>query len=248
MDANLAAHLLFQKYFNKVFHRFITPSLDSFAQYSIFSEADAALEKIMVNHNVPYLEEIRDEYRSFSLALNERYKSVDLKYPLEFAIEISSSYFLYSLVRIMKPSNIVETGVANGHSSYFLLNALLKNASGTLHSFDVKNKVGMLISQNEKKIWDLNILPRGQSKSFFQDRMKKLGDVDLFIHDSNHFYYWQIFEYRIAWEVLKKGGLLLSDDTDASYAFLDFSKEISKTPIFISDRRKMFGVIVKGSQ
>ena len=85
-------------------------------------------------------------------------------------------------------------------------------------------------------------------KSFFQDRMKKLGAVDLFIHDSNHFYYWQVFEYRTAWEVLKKGGFLLSDDTDASYAFLDFSKEISANPIFISDKRKMFGVLVKGSK
>ena len=248
MDANLAAHILFQRYFNKVFHRFISPSLGSFARYPILSDTDVTLKKIMVTDAIPHLEKIREEYKSISLALNERYKSVHLKYPLEFAIETLSSYFLYLLVRLTKPSNIVETGVANGHSSYFLLNALLENECGTLHSFDVKNNVGTLISEKEKKMWDLNILPRGHRKSFFQDRMKKLGGVDLFIHDSNHFYYWQVFEYRTAWEMLKKGGFLLSDDTDASYAFLDFSKEISTNPIFISDSRKMFGVLVKGSK
>lgn len=248
MDANFAAHILFQRFFNKVFHRFISPSLYSLAQYPIVSDAEAALKKIMVTDEISYIERIREEYKSISLALDMRYKSVDLKYPHKFAIETLSSYFLYLLVRIIKPSNIVETGVANGHSSYFLLNALLKNEFGTLHSFEVNNNVGTLISENEKKMWDLNILPRTQKKSFFRERMNKLGEIDLFIHDSNHFYYWQVFEYKTAWKVLKKGGLLLSDDTDASYAFLDFSKEISSSPIFISDSRKMFGVLVKGSK
>ena len=41
---------------------------------------------------------------------------------------------------------------------------------------------------------------------------------------------------------------LISDDVNASYAFLDFSEEISVKPTFISDSRKMFGILVKGSK
>ena len=245
MDANLAAHIVFQRYFSKVSHRFINPPLGSFSRHLVLSDADVALKKIIVAYDIPQFEKIRDEFNALSLTLNERYKNTNLEYPLEFATEASSSYFLYSLVRILRPLNIVETGVANGHSSYFLLNAILNNECGTLHSFDVKNNVGTLIAESEKKMWDLNILPRRRRKRFLEDTMKKLGNMDIFIHDSNHFYYWQIFEYRTAWKVLQNGGLLLSDDADASYAFLDFSREIQTSPTFISDRRKMFGIIKK---
>ncbi|MFG1520221.1 MAG: class I SAM-dependent methyltransferase [Thermoplasmataceae archaeon] len=245
MDVNLAVHLIFQKYFNKVFHRNIAPGLDSFSDYFATSDPDEVLLKITganVVMSSPYL---REEFNLLTQALNERYKNIILEYPSNFATELSTSYFLYSIVRIVKPMNIVETGVANGHSSYFMLNALLKNQSGTLHSFDVDKKVGKLISEDEKKRWDLNILPVRRRKSVFQDTMKKFVKIDMFVHDSNHFYYWQMFEYRTAWEVLKDGGLLLSDDVDSSYAYLDYCKEISIKPIFLSDGRKMFGAALK---
>ena len=116
------------------------------------------------------------------------------------------------------------------------------NQSGTLHSFDVNNNVGELIAESERKRWNLNIVPLRRRKKAFIDFMEKYGDIDMFIHDSNHFYYWQIFEYRTVWSVLKSGGLLMSDDVDASYAFLDFNLERHIYPIFLAEGRKMFGV------
>lgn len=245
MDANLAVHLIFQKYFNKVFHRTIAPKLDSFSDYFVTSDPNEVIMKITganVLISSPYL---REEFNLLTQVLNERYSNVSLEYPPDFATENSTSFFLYSIVRIVKPMNIVETGVANGHSSFFILNALLKNQSGTLHSFDVSKNVGKLIAEDEKKRWDLNILPLERKKSVFRDTMKKFVKIDMFVHDSNHFYYWQMLEYRTAWQVLKDGGLLLSDDVDSSYAYLDYCKEISIKPIFISDSRKMFGAAVK---
>ena len=56
-----------------------------------------------------------------------------------------------------------------------------------------------------------------------------------------------MFEYRTALDFRKSGGLLLSDDVDSSYAFLDFCKKTLNKPIFISDNRKVFGVLVKNS-
>lgn len=248
MDVNLAAHFAFQRYFNRVFHKFITPMLDSFSRYPVLPDADTALKQLVVSDEVIQSPKFKDEFECLSLVLSERYKQINLNYPLAFATETQSSYFLYSLVRVLKPITIVETGVANGHSTFYLLNALLKNEKGTLYSFDVNGDVGGLISENDKKLWDLNILPGGRKKTAFLDRINKLGDIDIFIHDSNHFYYWQIFEYRTAWEKVKNGGFLISDDVNASYAFLDFSEEISVKPTFISDSRKMFGILVKGSK
>lgn len=245
MDSYLAAHIIFQKYFNRTFHRFITPTLNSFSEYPVKSDPDKVIVEVTGDNFLISSPNLKEEFNLLSNILGERYRKTSLDYPLNFATEISTSYFLYSTVRILKPANIIETGVANGHSSYFILNALLKNQSGTLHSFDVNHNVGKLIAEDEKKRWDLNILPRRRRKKVFRDTMKKYGDVDIFIHDSNHFYYWQMFEYRTAWDFLKSGGLLLSDDVDSSYAFLDFCKKTLNKPIFISDSRKIFGVLVK---
>ena len=248
MDANLVAHLIFQKYFNKTFHRIVAPQLNSYSSYLITEDPNVAVMKVTGTDVRTYSSNLKQEFDLLTQILNERYKRTNLEYPYTFATEISTSYFLYSTVRILKPANIIETGVANGHSSYFILNALLKNQSGTLHSFDVNHNVGKLIAEDEKKRWDLNILPRRRRKKVFRDTMKKYGDVDIFIHDSNHFYYWQMFEYKTVWEYLKSGGLLLSDDVDSSYAFLDFCKKTVNKPIFISDSRKIFGATVKNSQ
>ena len=121
MELNLVAHLVFQRYFNKAFYRFINPSLVSFSRYPVLADSDIALIKMMVTDNTSQLEKIKEEFESLSLALSGRYKNIDLEYPPEFAIEVNSSYFLYALVRLLKPINIVETGVANGHSSFFYL-------------------------------------------------------------------------------------------------------------------------------
>lgn len=246
MDAKLAVHLIFQKYFNKVFHRTIAPKLDSFSDYFVTYDPNEVIMKLTganVLLSSPYL---REEFNLLTQVLNERYKNIILEYPSNFATELSTSYFLYSIVRILKPLNIVETGVANGHSSYFILNALLKNQSGILHSFDVNKNVGKLITENEEKRWNLNILPLRRRKSVFRETIKKFENIDIFVHDSNHFYYWQIFEYRTAWKVLKDGGLLLSDDVDFSYAYLDYCKEVLIKSIFLNDGRKMFGAAIKG--
>jgi len=50
----------------------------------------------------------------------ERYKKVIVSYPVEYGIEYNTSFLIYSLVRLLKPIKVAETGVANGHSTFFL--------------------------------------------------------------------------------------------------------------------------------
>ncbi len=44
---------------------------------------------------------------------------------------------LYTLVRMQKPENIIETGVASGRSSMAILSALKDNKKGRLYSIDL---------------------------------------------------------------------------------------------------------------
>ena len=245
MDKNLSFHLITQKYFFKLFHTLISPTMESFSRYKIFLNDEEVIKEIKFQNEDNTISKFNTEFDNLSSLLNERYKQVKLNYPIYFKAEVLSSHFLYSLIRLSRPGKVVETGVANGHSSYFLLNGLLKNGSGELYSFDVKDDVGTLLSEREKREWHLSVLPNRNKKDHFRAKLKEIGNVDIFIHDSNHFYYWQTFEYASVWGYIKSGGFLLSDDVDSSYAFLDFCKEIKGTPFFLFDGRKMFGIIRK---
>jgi predicted O-methyltransferase YrrM len=47
---------------------------------------------------------------------------------------------IYTIIRCLKPRIVIETGVANGASSTFILSALEKNNLGKLYSIDLPSK------------------------------------------------------------------------------------------------------------
>lgn len=69
-----------------------------------------------------------------------------------------------------------------------------------------------------------------------------LPPIDIFFHDSEHTYGWQQFEYNAVRRHLSSGGLIASDDVDASFAFLDFCAGQGVEPHLFLDTRKAVGV------
>ncbi len=228
-----------------VLHRFAYPTLDSFSQFTVDCEPEQVLKEVSNSDAIPSISKLRQEFVNVQSGLSQRYKESKLEYPSWFAIESSTSFLLYSLVRILKPLNAVETGVANGHSSFVILSALEANGSGALHSFDLTENVGNLVTEEQRERWDLIVLPeRGRNKAFSRS-IERLKGIDFFLHDSNHLYYWQKLEYEVAWSNMNEGGILMSDDVDSSFAFLDFCKEKKLRPVFLFDKRKMVGLTRK---
>lgn len=135
----------------------------------------------------------------------------------------------YCLVRKNKPKIIVETGTSMGWSSYMILSAIFRNNIGHLYSFDLNDSenvkryggVGYLVSDTLKKNWTLTI---GNTKEKLEPVLKKLNQIDMFIHDSEHSYETMMYEYITAWKYLKKDGILGSDDINHSNAFDEFIK------------------------
>ena len=131
---------------------------------------------------------------------------------------------IYVLCRIFKPEVLVETGVAQGFSSAFILNALELNNKGHLYSIDlpnqpgqeIGNKTGWLIPDSFRKRWELIL---GPSREKLPALLRKLNKIDFFYHDSDHSYENMVFEFDCAWQYLKKEGLLLADDITDSLAF-----------------------------
>lgn len=138
---------------------------------------------------------------------------------------------IYLLVRRYKPRLMIETGVANGATSYCILRAMRDNGVGSLISVDypmykaakgdpfhlpVGKRPGWLVPDELRGRWRLLLGKSG-------DILPKLGGrVDMFFHDSEHSYKNMMFEYNWAIRHMKRGGILLSDDVGWNRAFGDF--------------------------
>jgi predicted O-methyltransferase YrrM len=170
------------------------------------------------------------------------------------AIEPREGIYLYSALRTIRPRVAVETGVANGFSTAFSLLALERNGEGELHSIDLPREIGRryeqgafyegkgrtgfppgrepgwLIPDRLRERWSLVL---GRSQEELPKLLARLGTIDSFMHDSEHSFDCMWFEYNEAWPALREGGLLISDDVNATAAFFRFADEQGREPIRI---------------
>jgi len=191
------------------------------------------------------LKKIEEEYAVVKAELELRVETMHdrFEYPDWYAIEQETSFLYYAVCRHYAPRNVLETGIANGHSSFFLIQAMKKNGHGKLHSIDIAYNVGKLLNDEEREDWILHVLGSPQRKSF-SCIIDSVSPLDLFVHDSDHTYGWQMFEFRVAHKALSEQGVLLSDDIDHSLAFVDFCHEINQKPVLLLDTRKVTGMLL----
>ena len=157
--------------------------------------------------------------------------------------------FCYSMVRLRKPSTVVETGVGRGVTSYYVLQALEENAKGHLYSIELpwlrrgyRRLVGKFVPASLRPRWTLIFGP-GACET--RRILATVGTIDMFVHDSAHTYLNQLAEYRIALAGMKTGGILISDDV-ANDALLEAGEQFGYQPIITTQRDCGYiGVIVK---
>ena len=138
----------------------------------------------------------------------------------------------YIAIRAFQPEIVVETGVANGVSSAYILLALQKNERGALYSVGLNDTqylpagkpLGWIVPELLKSRWNLLI---GDSRTLLPSLLAELGTIDVFIHDSLHTYDHMLWEYRTASPYLRPGGLLFSDDAAWNPAFSEYCREVA---------------------
>jgi len=162
---------------------------------------------------------------------------------------------LYAITRLMKPGIVIETGVARGISSRFILEAMKQNRKGRLISIDfpsykckesvynlTENEIGQYITNGLKDRWQLIL---GKSSEIIPKLLNNnIWEIDIFIHDSLHTYENMLWEFTTVWPRIKNGGLLLSHDTDRNDAFLNFVNGMGKN--YTWTRSRGYGIIKKG--
>lgn len=166
----------------------------------------------------------------------------DLPYPQYYAAELGTLVALYALVRLRAPEVVVESGVANGLSTEVILHALERSGRGELHSVDIAAGVGPLVTNGGR--WTLHVIDP-EDDGAFPSIVQALPRVDVFFHDGDHSHRGQTLEYTTVWPRLADGGLLLSDDVDLSYAFLDFVGALGLPCAMLLARRKVTGAVAR---
>jgi Methyltransferase domain len=169
---------------------------------------------------------------------------------------------IWCLVRHLKPSNVVETGVAHGVTSRIVLEALARNqGSGRLWSIDRpplehewKQHIGIAVPQAFRDRWTYIL---GSSRLRLPGLLRSLGQVDLFIHDSMHSARNVGFELRHVWDVLRPGGAVVVDDIDVNRGFHQFLRSFSNQSSLICEaeplrpdtrrfnKKGLFGIAIK---
>jgi len=151
---------------------------------------------------------------------------------------------LYCITYTRKPKIIVETGVANGISTNAIMKALAAvKCDGALYSFDVLPQTSEAYTGNGQ--WYFHLLPKRKTSKSLVEAVSNISKVDIWLHDSDHGYRWQKFEYLLALKRLKSNGILISDDVDASPAWGELAKTHFRKSYILYDSRKFVGIALK---
>lgn len=131
----------------------------------------------------------------------------------------------FAACRSVQPESVVETGVAHGVTTAYILYALHLNGRGHLHSIDLppltKNAadlVGIAVPDHLRERWTLH---RGATRQQLPIALAQAGLVDVFVHDSLHTYRTMTWEFNTALRHLNRPGILISDDVEGNRAFED---------------------------
>jgi hypothetical protein len=135
----------------------------------------------------------------------------------------SLSMLCYVLCRALAPASVVETGVANGATSTYLLAALSHAPDGRLYSVDWmpggarrRTPVGELVPDDLRGRWTLEA---GPSRRLLAPLLRRIEPPSLFLHDSAHTYRNMRRELETVTPFLGRPGVVLVDDIQANASF-----------------------------
>ena len=147
----------------------------------------------------------------------------------------------------------IETGVGRGITTRAILDSLAGNGEGRLWSIDLPPlqrsdldaQIGFVVPVERRDRWTLI---EGSSRRKLPGLLKRLGGVDLFVHDSLHSERNIRFELEHAWPFVRPGGAVVVDDVHMNAGFhvwLDRAPDARSIICVPDDGAALFAVAVK---
>lgn len=129
----------------------------------------------------------------------------------------------YAIVRALKPSCVLETGVHQGVGSKVICKALSINAKegfeGKYFGTDIDPSAGYLLTESDKKIGTILYGDSIESINNFD------SSVDIFISDSDHSFEYEYQEYLAVKQKMRSNSLYISDNAHISQQLFKFSQQ-----------------------
>lgn len=157
----------------------------------------------------------------------------------------------FCLASHLEAERIVETGVARGVSSRFFLRALENAGRGHLWSVDLPpladeldDQSGSLVPNELRHRWTFL---RGSSRRVLPGLVRELGEIDIFVHDSQHTERNMQFELELGWAHVRPGGVIVADDIHENAAFRHFLDRTGAKHVIGQELVKagLFGIALK---
>jgi hypothetical protein len=185
------------------------------------------------------LEKIKKIIKEAEFELSDNKSISSVEFPSKWNSGRYLQIIIFAIARLTLPTLIVETGTANGASANSWSSALRLNGKGKLVTVDIKKSKLPAVEEQNLPYIECEI-SNGNLKNLSKILRKHNANHNqnsIFLHDSDHSYFGQYSDYQVAVE--NKFNLLLSDDIDASLAFIDFTKKMQ--PVVLFDERKFIG-------
>jgi predicted O-methyltransferase YrrM len=231
-----------------------TPNYPSASWADVLVDMEAHFEGVTDILGESALREVEENTRQ---RLKE-IRSIDTFDP-RWAADSILAHCCYLVCRLLEPEIVLETGVAYGVSSAFILRALRENGRGVLHSVDLpplRRRVGrfwgIMVDEELESRWYPH---RGASERVLPQIVEEIGTLDIFVHDSVHAYRNMLQEFETIWPRLRAGGLIVADDIERNGAFGEMQQWNPAFSRVVQDREKrplhgraapiVFGVAVK---
>ena len=152
-------------------------------------------------------------------------------------INMPEGKFLFAVTRALRPDFTVETGVAAGVSSSFIIAALIENGNGVLYSIDLPTEGSSRLhcsdtaeydwpergvawaipAEMKTHIADRHILVLDDVRCALPRILATVPHLDLFFHDDLHLPEHMRWEYESVWPRLRPGGVLASHDVNMGW-------------------------------
>jgi predicted O-methyltransferase YrrM len=230
------------------------PSYETVGWERVLNDLETRFGNVAEILEEPALREVEEDTRRLLAEIRH-----EDPYVPRWAVDSVMARLCYLACRLIKPETIVETGVAYGASSAFILRAMEENDRGTLYSVDLpplrreyERFWGIAVPDALKGRWKLH---RGSSARILPRLFEEIRALDVFVHDSLHTHKNMRREFDTVWPHLRNGGLLLADDVERNSAFNELRQKSPALWRVVKDREEaplhgraapvMFGIAVK---
>ncbi len=156
---------------------------------------------------------------------------------------------LFHLTESIKAQTVIETGVAYGWSSLAFLLSLKQRNNSRLISTDKpypgagnEQFVGCVVPSDLYDHWTIF---RETDRTGLPKAISLARNIDLCHYDSDKSYDGRMWAYPLLWNILRSGGLFISDDIGDNLAFRDFCEKINEPPIVVRSGERFIGLIIK---